>query len=356
MRKLILTICFMLIFSTQVSAEIIDKSSIENAVPEEANEILNNSSIDDSGDIEGYINTLGQGIVNAFHLSFKDAYQKAIIVVSVVLLCSLAGLLIDDKKNNCIALCGTAIIALFFVNSTGSYIDLCTGAIDSIAAFSKILLPAMCTACAFCGTITTAAAQYAASALFLDIFIELAKSVLLPLIMLYIALNISTAVFDNELLSAVSKLVKSVCTTMMIALSLAFTAYLTISTSIASSTDAVATKVAKTAISTALPVVGGIISDAASSVVAGASLLINSVGVFGLAVILAVCVTPFAVLGLNYLLLKAAGVAAASMDKSGVSKLISGFAGSVGMMLGLVGTCGAMMFMAVISCMKAVSS
>lgn len=356
MRKFILTICFMLILSTQVCAEVIDKNNIENAVPEEANEILNNSTIEDSGSLDGYINQLGQGIVNAFNLSIKEAYQKVVFVVSVALLCSLAGLIINDNKNNCIALCGTAIIALFFINSTGSYVDICTGAIDSIAAFSKVLLPAMCTACAFCGTITTAAAQYAASALFLDIFIELAKSIVLPLIMLYIALNISTSVFDNELLSAVSKLVKSVCNTLMIALSLAFTAYLTISTSIASSTDAVATKVAKTAISTALPVVGSIISDAASSVVAGAAMLINSVGVFGLAVILAVCITPFAVLGLNYLFLKAAGVVASSMDKSGVSKLISGFASSLGMMLGLVGSCSAMMFIAIISCMKAVSS
>lgn len=355
MKKILLAICFALILSTQAYADTIDKTAIEEAVPDEAGDIIGDASIDDSLNLDSYFEKLGQSFVNAFNINFKDAFNKALTIIAVTLLCSLAGTFISNKDKNYINLCGTALLSVFFIKGSGSYTDICTGAIDCISAFSNVLLPAMCTACAFCGTPATAAAQYAASALFLNIFLELTKTVVLPLIMLYVAVNISMAMFDNEILAAVSKILKWVCCSMMILLSLAFTAYLTISSAVASSADAVATKVAKTAISSALPVVGSIISDAASSVIAGASLLINSVGVFGLVVILAVCITPFAVLGLNYLMLKAAGVITASFDKTSLSKLINGFAGSIGMLLGLVGTCGAMMFISVISCMKAVS-
>lgn len=69
--------------------------------------------------------------------------------------------------------------------------------------------------------------------------------------------------------------------------------YLTASGAIAGSADAAAVKAAKMTISRAIPVVGGILSDAAETVLAGAGVLRGTVGVVGMLVVLAICLTPF---------------------------------------------------------------
>ena len=158
----------------------------------------------------------------------------------------------------------------------------------------------MCAASAACGTLSSATVKYAASVLFMDSFVTVAQSVILPLIYAYLAVGIAAA-FGNKSLCDISSLLKRLSTLLMIAVSLGFTAYISISSIIASGGDAVASKFAKTAISTALPVVGGIISDAASTVVAGAESMRNTVGIFGMLALLAVCVSPFAVMAVNYL-------------------------------------------------------
>ena len=136
---------------------------------------------------------------------------------------------------------------------------------------------------------------------------------------------------------------------------LAFTAYLSISSAIASSTDLVSTKLAKTAISAALPVVGGIISDAASSVVAGAEVIKNTVGVFGLIAVLGICVAPFAVFGINYLVYKASSLIVSAFSVPKLSTLINGIGSVFGLLLGLIGSCGIFIFISIMSCIKAVS-
>ena len=51
-------------------------------------------------------------------------------------------------------------------------------------------------------------------------------------------------------------------------------------------------KAAKFAISGAIPVVGGILSDAAETVLASAGILKGTVGVFGMVTILGICLIP----------------------------------------------------------------
>lgn len=106
--------------------------------------------------------------------------------------------------------------------------------------------------------------------------------------------------------------------------------------------------------SAALPVVGSIISDAASSIVAGAGLLRGAVGIFGMTAICAVCAAPFAALGLRYLLYKAAAAYAAVLPSGRLSELVGGIGTAYGMLLGLVDCGGIMLFLSVISSVKAV--
>ena len=75
-------------------------------------------------------------------------------------------------------------------------------------------------------------------------------------------------------------------------LMLVFTGFLSVTGAATSAADALSTQLTRTAIATAVPVVGSIISDAAGTVLAGAGMLKGAIGVFGLLAVLAICLTP----------------------------------------------------------------
>ena len=121
------------------------------------------------------------------------------------------------------------------------------------------------------------------------------------------------------------------------------------------SPDAAAIRTAKTLISTALPVVGGIASDASSAVLAAAGVVKNSIGVFGLVAVAALCAGPFAVMSMKLLLLKAAGAVTDMLPYGGVSRLIWDIGSAVSILLGLLGCCGIMLFISTMAGIKAVN-
>lgn len=225
---------------------------------------------------------------------------------------------------------------------------------ETLSGFSKTLLPAMCAASAACGTLSSATVKYAASVLFLDSFVTIAQSVILPVIYAYLAAGMASSSFGSKSLKDISALLKRACTLLMTAAALGFTAYISISSIVASGGDAVASKLAKTAISTALPVVGGIISDAAGTVVAGAEAMRNTLGVFGMVALLAICVSPFAVMALNYIGYKLTAAAVKSFGCARLGELTGCIGSAVGMLLGLVGCCAMILFVSMAVSIKAV--
>lgn len=115
----------------------------------------------------------------------------------------------------------------------------------------------------------------------------------MPLVYGYIAASVAYAAVGNEGLKRLGALLKWLVTTVLTIVMLVFVGYLTISGIIAGSTDAATVKAAKFAISGAVPVVGGILADASESVLAAAGVLRSTVGIFGMIVILAICLLPF---------------------------------------------------------------
>ena len=102
------------------------------------------------------------------------------------------------------------------------------------------------------------------------------------------------------------------------------------------------------AVSAALPVVGKILSDAASTYLAGAELVRGAVGAVGLAAVLCVCIGPVLSLGAHYLLFKAAAAVTEPFTEGRLSGLIGDIGTAYGMTLGLVGSGGAMLFLSVV--------
>ena len=130
--------------------------------------------------------------------------------------------------------------------------------------------------------------------------------------------------------------------------------YLSVVRVISGAVDGTTVKVAKTAISGVVPVVGGIIAEASETVLLGAGMLRNTIGIFGMLAILAACAYPFLQLGIQYLLYKLTAFLAGTLGTPGLCKLVDGLGGAFGLVLGMTGGCALLLLISVYSSVAAV--
>ena len=180
-------------------------------------------------------------------------------------------------------------------------------------------------------------------------------AVLLPLLYLYAGTVICGTTLENDVLASLSGLLRKAFRLLLIGFASVFTLYLSLTGILTGSADAAAAKAVKTAVSAALPVVGSIVADAASTVTSSAAILRSGIGVVGVVSVAAMCVTPYLQFVMHYVLYKlAAGIAESFADKR-VGRLIDGFADVYGFLLGMVGVASLILFLSIVSSMKAVT-
>lgn len=366
MKKLVfalLMLLFILPFLTgQASAEEavpptpeVDTGKLESALPDEARDVLGGIGVNDDGQkgLDALMDELkenGLGI-------FKSALKSGVMILTIVLLCALAASAMDEGgAKDTVNLCGAIAVSAVAVDNVGTFIGLGINTLNTLSDFSKALLPTLCAASVSAGAFTSASAKYAATALFMDVLLTVGTRVIMPIVSAYIAAVIAGAALGKDTLSRVANMLKWICTTALVLLVMAFTGYLSLTGIISGKADEVAARLTKTAIGTVLPVVGDIISEAAGTLVAGAGILRNSIGVFGLLAVAAVCVSPFLRLGAHYLVYKGTAALSEALTDKRMADLIGGVGTAFGMVLGLVGAAGAMLFISVISSMKAVGA
>ncbi len=349
MKKLISILIFSILLITPCYAAPYEDAQLHDSLPDYADELVGDSA---QSPQDG-LSRLGSAFTEAVSGGIDGIIKRALSIIAVAMICAVLSVFCDDAPEY-VTLGGCAAIAIISVTDVNSFISSGAEVITTLSGFSKTLLPAMCAASAACGTLSSATVKYAASVLFMDSFVTLAQSVILPLIYAYLAVSIASSSFGNKSLGDISALLKRVSTLLMIATALGFTAYISISSIVASGGDAVASKLTKTAISTVLPVVGSIISDAASTVVAGAEAMRNTVGIFGMLALLAVCVSPFAIMAVNYLGYKLTAAAVRAFGCKKLASLTDCIASAIGMTLGLAGCCAIILFVSMAISIKAV--
>ena len=204
------------------------------------------------------------------------------------------------------------------------------------------------------GGIVSAGARQVATVFFADLLLSLIRNVLLPLVYFYVAAASANAMLPGDPLKRVADGIKKVVTWALTGSLVLFTSYLTMTGAASTSADALALQMTRTVISTAVPVVGGIISQASGSVVSGAGLLKNSVGIFGMLAVLATCLTPFLRMAVQYLLYKLTAFLAGTAGNGTLVELINALGSAFGLVLGMVGSCALLLLISITSSVSVV--
>ncbi len=365
MKKLILVLLLSPLFVTVCHAENLYEQTadlagvyeVEDALPQEAKEISGELTVDGSYDTDGALKRLWETLWGELKRQTAENLGFAVQLLAVIILCALLSALMGaDSGKSPLAVAACCAVSLLMAGRVESMTGQAVDALSRLSDYSKAALPAIFTAAAFSGALASASARYAAVCLAMDVIISLQQRLLLPLIYAFLATAISRSIFDNSILNAVSGFLKWCITMGMTAATLLFSAYISITGIIAGSTDAVAVKTARTVLSSSLPVVGGILSDSASVLLAAAGVIKNAAGAFSLIAVCALCAGPFAALSVRVLLFKAVAAVAEMLPSGKVSRLIGDFGTCFGMLLGLVGSYGIMLFLSIMSGIKVVTA
>lgn len=336
-------------------SEALELDELERAAEDWLPGVELEAGLDVDGGLRAVLDAGGEQLFGAV----RKAARSGVLLLVVVLLCGLAeGLYAGTgagRAVDVVSIVGALAVAAVAAADAGTLIGLGREALDHMAAFSKLLLPAVAAAAAAAGAPGGAAARQLATMLFSDVLITLITSLLLPLVYAYIAACVAHAAVGNEGLRRIAGALKWAVTAVLTTVLLAFVGYLTVTGVIAGSADAVTVKAAKFTMSSLVPVVGGILSDAAETVLAGAGILKNAVGVFGMLAVLAMCVAPFLQLGVHYLAYKAAAALSATVSGGRVAGLIDQLGGAFGLVLGMTGACALLLLISLVSAVTAVA-
>ena len=323
------------------------------AAPAEAAEAVGSPGVADA-DLDSGLEKLLGFAREKLPDALRETLRPLAAIIAVALLCSAAEGFTGGGGTDTIAFAGCLAIAVIGVEDVRSVLRLGSDTLHTLRDFSLVLLPTLTSAAAVCGAGHAAGAVWAAAAMFSDLLISAAETVILPLLCGLAAAAAAAAVLGEPRLDGAVQFLQWVARTLLRALAIAFTAYLGVTRTLGAQADAAAAKTVKAVLSASLPVVGKLLSDASEALVAGAGLLRGAVGVYGMLITLAVVCLPVLRLGLRWMFFRAAAAVCAGIAGERQSRLIARLSTVYGLLLGLVGTAAAAEFLSIISLIRTV--
>lgn len=340
----------------QEPGDVFHLDSMRQGLKAQEQEIAGELSGTDSYDIQGALRRLLDSLKDNVLEEVRGNLRFASVLTGLTFLGGFACTLCEGEKMRALLeICVCSVAASILTGSMDSLIRQTMEAIYRLSDYSKAALPVVFTAAAASGAAASAASRYAAVTLALDVLMSTAQRCILPLINAYLALTLTSALFPNSMLKAASRFVRWAAGILLTGTSIVFSAYIGLTGAISSAVNTAAVKATRTLISTALPVVGGMISDVSGMVLSAAGIVRSCAGAFGLISVCAVCLGPFVLLTAKMLLFKAVSTLAEAVPCGRLPALFSGVADAAAMLMGLLGSCSIMLFLSFTLAMKAVA-
>lgn len=320
-----------LIFSLAIPASAAELTA--PTVPQSGAEVMPEKT-DSFGDglLKLLENALGQ-----LRPDLKEASRVSLGVVAAVMMVSLLQSFSGSVKTTA-EFAGTTAIAAGLLLSANSLIRLAAETITEISEYGKLLLPVMTAAMAAQGGVSSSAALYTGTALFDAVLSSLISRLLVPMVYLFLALAVANSAMGEDLLKQMRDVAKGLISWCLKILLTVFTTYIAITGVVSGTTDAAALKATKVTISSVVPVVGGILSDASEAVLVSAGLMKNAAGIYGILAVLAVFLSPFLKIGVQYLILKLTAALCALFGAKRLTELIGDFSTAMGLLLAMTGS------------------
>lgn len=323
-----------------------------------ASDLINDDPEDGFGLFSGVRAILQESLSGVKAIVTSGLRSAAAIMAGTVLLGAAESAAPAGKETltRCSAAAGALWITARSAGDLSALIGLGRETIAELSLLGKALLPALAASEAASGGVAAASVRQVAAVFFASVLLSVMERFLIPAVYLYIGTAAAGAVIEGDALERIGELLKKAVGWTLSGSLFLFVTYLTVSGAIAGAADARAVGLAKSVVSAAVPVVGGILAEAAESVLAGAGLLHGMVGAAGTLALLGVCLTPFLHLGCQYLFYQAASLVSAAAGPKKLTRLISMLGDAFALMLAMVGASAMVLLTALLSSMTALTT
>lgn len=313
MKKIITIFAILIcIFSTSISKadtedDVInsqmDSFNISNFIDEAnkySNDILKDIDIQEllNNAIKGELDT-NQLLKNIFPLlgtEIKEALKVMGSILIIVLIHSVLKSISDNLNNKSVAqityYVQYILIATVIMTNFSSIITLTKEAVGNMISFIQLLFPLLMTLMLASGSVVSVNLVQPIILFIINLISNIFQSIIIPIILVGTALAIVSKISDRIQIDKLSKFLKSSSVWVIGILLTIFVGVLSIEGTLGSSVDGITAKTAKAAVSSFIPVVGKVLGDAVDTVIGCSAILKNAIGIVGVIVVIAICITP----------------------------------------------------------------
>lgn len=254
-------------------------------------ELLNNA-------IKGEVDT-NQLLKNIFPLlgtEIKEALKVMGSILIIVLIHSVLKSISDNLNNKSVAqityYVQYILIATVIMTNFSSIITLSKEAVGNMISFIQLLFPLLMTLMLASGSVVSVNLVQPIILFIINLISNIFQSIIIPIILVGTALAIVSKISDRIQIDKLSKFLKSSSVWLIGILLTIFVGVLSIEGTLGSSVDGITAKTAKAAVSSFIPVVGKVLGDAVDTVIGCSAILKNAIGIVGVIVVIAICITP----------------------------------------------------------------
>lgn len=339
--------------------ELITKPQLTQSGNEKIGEIIGNFDFDDmisditSGKFSLGADKLIMRIIRLFMGELKISFALMGALISLMLMCAVAENLHKSFGKNGVAEASSyAFFAYASTISIKAFSTVCGYVYETIRDITLLIhgtIPAMAMLLAAGGSFNTAAAAHPIIFFICSTMSYLIRNIITPLIILRAAASLMSALSLNDTMKEFSNLFAMLHKNILTLSMTLFVGILGVSKFAAASFDNLAARGIKFAVSLAVPIVGGSVSEAMSSVAGSAGLLKNAVGITGVIMIFALAASPLIKIGAMSLTYRIAAAVSSPVADKRMTSLLSEMGKCIEMFFSSLVCMGVIMIIAVAS-------
>ncbi len=249
----------------------------------------------------------------------------------------------DDKMKNVINMAAVLFSVTVIISPLYDAMESAVSSVGVCADFMKSLIPVIVGIVSASGNPSLAVSFQSCAFAAAEVISALGKNYVVPIVGAVTALDLTGSLMPSMKLSGITELVKKTVIQTLSFTATLYVSFLGIKGALANAADTVASKGIKLVISSAVPIVGGAVSEAYSGIIGSLVLVKSTVGIFGIIVIAVITVPSMLQLLFWIFALKLGAAAGEVFSLGGVSSLLKALSCAI-TLLNVVILFGAVLF------------
>ena len=273
--------------------------------------------------------TIVQKIINIFGKEIVSSIKVLVSILAIVLIHSVLKTVSDNLESSDISkivyYVQYILIVTLVMKNFSEIIASITDTINNLVGFMNSLIPLLIVLTTYTGSIVTSGVVEPILLVIIEVIGNFIVKLILPTISIITALIIISKISDRIQISKLTSFLKSSIVWVLGIVLTVFVGVLSLEGTLTSSIDGITAKTAKAAVSSLIPVVGKILGDSVDSVLGCGLVLKNALGVFGVVLIIGICIGPMIKLSILSIIYSISSAIVEPMADEKIVKLLSEF-------------------------------